>query len=118
MPIHFINGKCHIKQLKSGKNHKTCLNNHTPSISHHIMPLVINALGVDTHERHILTHKQMQFQKPDCGLHAWFNIKNLKATSITYFISICSLGTTFGPKSQINILHKCHYPDPFKACSN
>ena len=35
MPIHFIDGKCHIKQLKSGKAVKLVLTNHTQSISHH-----------------------------------------------------------------------------------
>ena len=49
MPIHFINVRCHIKQPKSKKSHKTCLTNHTLSISHHIMPLVINSLGANTH---------------------------------------------------------------------
>ena len=29
IPIHFIDGKCHIKQLKSGKSRKICLTNHT-----------------------------------------------------------------------------------------
>ena len=51
-PIHFINGKCYIKQFKEGKSHETCLTNHTRPISLHIMPLVINALGnghTDTH---------------------------------------------------------------------
>ena len=32
MPIHFIDGRCHIKQLKAGKSYKTCLTNHTQSI--------------------------------------------------------------------------------------
>ena len=43
--IYFINGKCHIKQLKSKKIHKMCLTNHTQSILHRIMPLIINSLG-------------------------------------------------------------------------
>ena len=42
-PIHFIDSKCHIKQLKAEKSHKTCLTNHTQSISHRITPLVCNA---------------------------------------------------------------------------
>ena len=51
--LHFINGKCHIKQLKSCK---TCLTIHTRSIRHHNMPLVINALE-GTHTRtHACTH--------------------------------------------------------------
>ena len=44
MPIYFIIGKYHIKQMKVGKAVKTCLSNHTWSVSHHIMLLVINAL--------------------------------------------------------------------------
>ena len=55
--IHFINGKCHIKQLKAGKSHKICLTNHARSILHHIMPLVINALGGGYTDTHILTCK-------------------------------------------------------------
>ena len=53
-PIRFINGKCHIKQLKAGKSHKICLTNHTQSVSHHIMPLVINTLG--SRQTHTNTH--------------------------------------------------------------
>ena len=37
------------------KGRKTCLTNQACSISHHIMPLVINALGADTHT-HARTH--------------------------------------------------------------
>ena len=48
MHIHFINGKCHIKQLKCGKNYKTCLTNHIWYMSHLITPLVINGIGADT----------------------------------------------------------------------
>ena len=52
-PIHFIDDRCHKKQLKAEKSHKTCLTNHTQSTSHHIMPLVINVLGVNTQtDRH------------------------------------------------------------------
>ena len=38
MPIHFINGKCHMTKLKSCR---TSLTNHTASVSYQIMPLVI-----------------------------------------------------------------------------
>ena len=60
--MHFIDEKCSIKQLKSGKSHKTCLTNHTWSISHYIMPLVINALGGGQRQtdRHMYTHTDMQ----------------------------------------------------------
>ena len=60
MPIHFTNGNCHIKQLKSGKSHTICLTNHTRSTSHHIT-LVINGLGADTQtdtQTHTHTHVQ------------------------------------------------------------
>ena len=61
MPIHFINSKCHIKQLKSGKSCKTCLINHTQSISHHFTPIAINGLG----DRHTYRHmNQSNFKKP------------------------------------------------------
>ena len=49
MPIDFIDGKFHTKQPKSRKCHKTCLTNHTWSISHRIMRLVTNTFGADTH---------------------------------------------------------------------
>ena len=42
------------------KNHKTYLTNHMGSISHHIMPLVINSLGGgQTHTRKH-THTRIQ----------------------------------------------------------
>ena len=68
--INFINGRCHIKQLKVGKSCKTCLTNHTQSILHHITPLVINALG-DTHT-HIYTNVQTKAisRNQACDPHA------------------------------------------------
>ena len=62
--IHFID--CNIRQLKSRKSHKTCLTNHTGSMSHHIiMSLVIKALGgghITTHRHaHIQTSETKQF---------------------------------------------------------
>ena len=66
MPIHFINGKCHIKKLKSRKICETCLTNHTQSISHHITPLVINALGQTYTHAHMPTHEPKQFQETRC----------------------------------------------------
>ena len=61
------------------KRHRTYLTNHMGSISHHIMPLVINSLGADTRTHmhtcrhthtqthtqtytHIHTHKHTQIQ--------------------------------------------------------
>ena len=85
-PIHSINGKCHIKLLKAGESRKTCLTNRTQPISHHITPLVINALGgghtdtrahthTDTHT-HIPTCQPRQFQETrgawPSAAHAWF----------------------------------------------
>ena len=67
-PIHFIDGKCNIKQLKSKKSQKTSLFNHTRSMSHHIMPLVINAIGGGHTYTHILMHEQRQFQETRCTL--------------------------------------------------
>ena len=47
----------YIKQLKSRISNKTCLTNHTQSISHHITPLVINSIGADTQtDRQTHTH--------------------------------------------------------------
>ena len=68
-PIHLIDGKCHIKQLNSRKNHKTCLTNRTQSISHHIMPLVMNALGGGHTD--IPMWEQKQFQETR---HTWFKM--------------------------------------------
>ena len=84
MPIHFIDGSVMIiiKELKAGKSHEACLTNRTQPISHHIMPLVINALrGVHTdRQTHIPMHEPKQFQE---ARHAqlkttgtWFN-KNI-----------------------------------------
>ena len=54
------------------KSHRTYLTNRTGSISHHIMPLVINSLGADTQ-----THTRLQTfadrsnsKKPACGRRA------------------------------------------------
>ena len=78
--IHFINGKCH-KLIKSSE---TCLTNHTQSISHHITPLVINALGGIHTDRltHIPTSKPKQFQETRhtwllAGLKVWFIVMKL-----------------------------------------
>ena len=59
-PIHVINGECHIKQMKSGKSHKTSLSNHTQSISCHIIPLVTNALKGGHTDWHRHTHTDVQ----------------------------------------------------------
>ena len=53
------------------KSRKTCLTNHTWSISLHTMPLVINVLGADTQtdkhtHTHMLTSKQKRLQGTRC----------------------------------------------------
>ena len=55
--------------IKSREMHRTCFTNRTWSISHHITPLVINALRgghIDTHTYRYVS--QNNFKKPDvCG---------------------------------------------------
>ena len=72
IPIYYIDGKCHKKQLKSRKSQKTCLTNHTRFISHHIMPLVINAFRGGHTDTHILTCEPKQFQRRAPA--AWFKV--------------------------------------------
>jgi len=63
-PCHNFN--CYINEREIPK---TCLTNHKGSISHHIMPLVINSLrGRHTHT-HIYSHRrQKQFHETSCVL--------------------------------------------------
>ena len=86
--IDFIDNKCHIKQLKSRKNYKTCLTNHTRSISHHITPLVINALGgghtcmhTNAQTKVISRNQERTSLQPAC---LWF-----KNHFSTYKINVC-----------------------------
>ena len=92
MPIHFIDGKCHIKTQNSVKSCKTDLPNHA-WLSHHITPLVIASLGggytdTQTHT-HMLTCELKQFQKsrhtPACSWHA----SSLKSRSSNRRHSLC-----------------------------
>ena len=78
MPIHFIDGKCHIKQLKAGKSRETCLTKRTQPISHYITSLVINALGGGHSDTHTYQHmNQSNFKKTGaCGL--WLCSPGLK----------------------------------------
>ena len=79
-PIHFINGKCHIKQLKSRESHKTCLTNHTqPNHTTSCHWLLISSgqaqrqtdrqtdtrkqTYTHTHATYQLMHKPKQFQE-------------------------------------------------------
>ena len=72
MPIHFLDDKCHLKELKAEKSCETCLTNRTWPISHYIMPLVINALiGGNTH---IPTGEPKQFQET---MHAAFGLVHM-----------------------------------------
>ena len=80
IPIHFIDDKCHIKQLKSRKV-VNLFTNHTRSISQYFMPLVINALGggytcTHTHARtKVISRNQVcTGLQPAC---AWFKIISL-----------------------------------------
>ena len=77
-PIYFIDSKCHIKQLKAGKSHKTCLTNHTyHTISYHwlLMPLGWTHRQTDRQtdrqiDKYTHTYRcthQSNFKKP--GLH-------------------------------------------------
>ena len=57
------------------KGSRTCLANHTRSISHHITPLVIHSLGgghTDTHTHSRIHPHRSDFKKPGarCGRHA------------------------------------------------
>ena len=77
MPISFIDGKCHNKQLQAGKSHKNCLINHTQSIStisHHwlLMPLGWTHTHTHTHtyvnihthiRKHTHTHTHTHTQR-------------------------------------------------------
>ena len=76
-PIHFIDSKCHIKQLRAVKSHKTCLTNHTHTISHH--QLLIQPRGwTNTHTdtcTYALT-KAISRNQACTSLrlaHTWFN---------------------------------------------
>ena len=50
-----------VSVMRAEKSCKTCLTDHIQSILHHIMPLVINALGVDM-SRQTDTHTDVQTQ--------------------------------------------------------
>ena len=59
------------------KSHRTYLTNHMGSISHHIMPLVINSLGGG--HTHMQTHTHTQ-------THIHTDIRGQKALCIFYFL--------------------------------
>jgi len=63
---HNFNFNCYINKRETPT---TCLTNHKGSISHHIMPLVINNLrGKDTHMQAYRYRGQKQFQETRCTL--------------------------------------------------
>ena len=68
-PIHFINGmQVLYKATENWKSNKTYLTNHIWFISHHIMPLVINASRGGHTQTHTHMHtyqhaNQKQFQE-------------------------------------------------------
>ena len=95
-----------IKQLKAGKSCKTCLTNHTRSISHHITSLVINALRGG----HTQTDTQTQ-------THTHTNMQT-KAISKTQRVQACSLHAS-GLKSQSTVCrNNCPNFLLFLACTH
>ena len=70
------------------------LTNHTQPISHHIMPLAINALRADT-QTHIPTCQQKQFQETrhmqPVAACTWFNKKILIILCVELRIIFCDL---------------------------
>ena len=81
-PLHFINRKCHIKQLKSGKSKNLCNQSHMVYINH-IRLLVINGLG-DRHTdicRHRHTHKGTQTHR-HIHIYHHVNQSNFKKSGI------------------------------------
>ena len=81
-PILIIDSKCHNKQLQVGKSRKTCLTNHAWSISHHIVPLVINALEGEHTDTHTNEQTKVIFRN-QARAGAWF--KNYLTTEIQYY---------------------------------
>jgi len=78
-PKLFLNNysNCHINEKETPK---TCLTNHKGSISHHIMPLVINSLGgghTHTHTRIQTSRTKAISRNQSCAgqrpARAWFN---------------------------------------------
>jgi len=70
---HQIYGFCHDfnYHINERETPKTCLTNHQGSISHHIMPLIINSPGVDTQAHthtHILTLRTKAISRNHAGM--------------------------------------------------
>ena len=84
-PIHFINGK-KLKSFTAG------LTDHTRSISHHITPLVINALGgQDMHAHTYHLSNKTYFKKQVCTslqpVSAWLKTLNTHCTHALPYIA-------------------------------
>jgi len=79
MPTNYTirhNFNCHINERETPK---TCLTNHKGSISHHIMPLVINSLGGRHTHTHAYSHcGQKQLQETNCVLAECWCLPGLK----------------------------------------
>ena len=79
-PIHFINGKHHIKQLRAGKSRKTCLTNHTWYIApYHATGYKYPQGGHTDRQTDGHTHRhanQSNFKKP--GTRAYLHTPGLK----------------------------------------
>jgi len=72
---------------------KTCLTNHTGSISQHKMPLVINSLREETHTHthtHTYSHRgQKQFQETSCAPALGQCTSGLKLNEISVKLLCC-----------------------------
>jgi len=84
---------------------KTCLTNHKGSISHHIMPLVINSLrGGHTHTHtHIARTKAISRNQSHAGLwpaHAWSNKKKVKKR---FCVNLLCISTCYLVALTINL---------------
>jgi len=73
---------CHINKRETPK---TCLTNHKGSILHHIMPLVINSLGADTHTSILTSWTKAILRNPP---HTWF--KNIAKEAVVHHILMAS----------------------------
>ena len=83
MPIHFIDEKCHIKQLK------TCLTNQT---SQHVVSLVIVVFrgGHTDKDAHMHTHTHIRMHtRTQTHTH---NVVQTKATSRNHVPGVCLHG--------------------------
>ena len=93
--------------LRAGKSHETCLTNRTRPITHHIMPMVINALGADTQTHEYRHANQSNFTKlgaHSLRLQVWF--KN------------CKLNNNFRGVARISQRGVLNSADSFSADKN